>query len=123
MPEQTRWKCLLCGRNKFTAKIGHKCVGGFRKRKIKWKCIVLDENFNRILDLIKEIPSISLIDAYKEDTFSYIKFSCDEETLKSILLNKLNITVKYNDNKIYYILKFPSYNFSSIEELFKKLII
>ena len=25
-------KCLLCGRDKFTHKSPHKCVGGFRKR-------------------------------------------------------------------------------------------
>ena len=30
------YKCLLCGRDKFTAKQPHKCRGGFRKRKIKW---------------------------------------------------------------------------------------
>lgn len=32
-----RYKCLLCGRDKFTEKTPHKCVGGFRKRKIKWE--------------------------------------------------------------------------------------
>lgn len=32
-----RWKCMLCGRNKFTRKSPHKCVGGFRKRKIIWQ--------------------------------------------------------------------------------------
>lgn len=28
--------CLLCGRNEFTHKSPHKCVGGFRKRGLKW---------------------------------------------------------------------------------------
>jgi len=32
-------KCLLCGRDKFTHKSPHYCVGGFRKRKIKWAII------------------------------------------------------------------------------------
>jgi len=32
-----RWKCMLCGRYKFTHKSPHKCVGGFRKRKIVWQ--------------------------------------------------------------------------------------
>lgn len=32
-----RWKCMLCGRDKFTHKSPHKCVGGFRKRKIIWQ--------------------------------------------------------------------------------------
>ena len=32
----TRYKCLLCGRNKFTRKSPHKCVGGFRKRGFIW---------------------------------------------------------------------------------------
>ena len=27
-----RWKCMLCGRDKFTHKSPHKCVGGYRKR-------------------------------------------------------------------------------------------
>lgn len=30
------WKCMLCGRDKFTRKSPHKCKGGFRKRKIAW---------------------------------------------------------------------------------------
>lgn len=32
-----RWKCMLCGRDKFTHKSPHKCVGGYRKRKIVWQ--------------------------------------------------------------------------------------
>lgn len=32
-----RWKCMLCGRDKFTHKSPHKCVGGYRKRKIIWQ--------------------------------------------------------------------------------------
>lgn len=31
------WKCMLCGRDKFTRKSPHKCKGGFRKRKIVWE--------------------------------------------------------------------------------------
>lgn len=31
-----RYKCLLCGRDKFTRKSPHNCIGGFRKRNIKW---------------------------------------------------------------------------------------
>ncbi len=30
------YKCLLCGRDKFTSKSPHKCRGGFRKRGLKW---------------------------------------------------------------------------------------
>ena len=33
---EQRYRCLLCGRNKFTQKSPHKCKGGFRKRGIKW---------------------------------------------------------------------------------------
>jgi hypothetical protein len=33
---QKRYKCLLCGRNKFTSRTSHYCVGGYRKHKIKW---------------------------------------------------------------------------------------
>lgn len=32
-----KFECLLCGRNKFTRKSPHYCVGGFRKHHIKWK--------------------------------------------------------------------------------------
>lgn len=38
---QKRYKCLLCGRDKFTAKQPHNCVGGFRKRKILWEEIIV----------------------------------------------------------------------------------
>ncbi len=31
-----RYKCNLCRRDKFTHKTPHKCVGGFRKRELKW---------------------------------------------------------------------------------------
>ena len=30
------YKCLLCGRDKFTRKSPHNCNNGFRKRKIQW---------------------------------------------------------------------------------------
>ena len=36
-----RYKCLLCGRDTFTRKSPHKCVGGFRKRKIQWEEVSL----------------------------------------------------------------------------------
>ena len=32
-----KYRCLLCGRDKFTRKTPHYCIGGFRKRKIKWE--------------------------------------------------------------------------------------
>ncbi len=35
----TRYKCLLCGRDKFTRKTPHNCVGGYRKHKIEWQPI------------------------------------------------------------------------------------
>ena len=31
-----RYRCLLCGRDKFTRKSPHNCTGGFRRRNIKW---------------------------------------------------------------------------------------
>ena len=37
-----RYRCLLCGRDKFTRKSPHQCVGGFRKRRIRW-AIVTDD--------------------------------------------------------------------------------
>lgn len=33
------WKCLLCGRNTFTRRTAHNCVGGYRKHNIKWEAI------------------------------------------------------------------------------------
>ena len=35
----TRYKCLRCGRDKFTSKQAHKCDTGFRKRNIIWRPI------------------------------------------------------------------------------------
>ena len=32
-----RYKCLLCGRDKFTQKQAHICENGYRKRGIKWE--------------------------------------------------------------------------------------
>lgn len=32
-----KWKCMICGRDKFTHKSPHKCIGGYRKRKIIWQ--------------------------------------------------------------------------------------
>ena len=34
---ELRWRCMLCGRDRFTQKGPHKCVGGFRKRRIRWE--------------------------------------------------------------------------------------
>ena len=34
-----RYKCLLCGRDKFTRKSPHNCNSGFRKHKIQWEVI------------------------------------------------------------------------------------
>lgn len=31
------YKCLICGRDKFTQKSPHRCIGGFRKRKLRWE--------------------------------------------------------------------------------------
>ncbi len=31
-----RYKCNLCGRDKFTHKTPHYCVGGYRKHGLKW---------------------------------------------------------------------------------------
>lgn len=33
----TRYRCLLCGRDKFTRKTPHRCVNGYRRRNIKWE--------------------------------------------------------------------------------------
>ena len=34
-----RYKCLLCGRDKFIRKTPHRCNNGFRKKGIKWQPI------------------------------------------------------------------------------------
>lgn len=44
--------CLLCGRNKFQTKSPHCCIGGFRKRKIKW--LVSKPYFTEWLKLINK---------------------------------------------------------------------
>lgn len=35
-----KFECLLCGRDKFTKKTAHYCIGGYRKHGIKWKEII-----------------------------------------------------------------------------------
>jgi len=34
---KAKWKCMIYGRDKFTHKSPHKCIGGYRKRKIIWQ--------------------------------------------------------------------------------------
>ena len=34
--------CMLCGRNKFTRPTPHKCIGGFRKRKLIWQQVKIE---------------------------------------------------------------------------------
>jgi hypothetical protein len=34
-----KYRCMLCGRSNFDSKQPHRCVGGFRKRGIKWEPI------------------------------------------------------------------------------------
>ena len=36
---KVRYKCLLCGRDKFTRKTPHNCGKNFRKHKIEWEVI------------------------------------------------------------------------------------
>jgi len=36
-PPKANWKCMICGRDKFTHKSPHKCIGGYRKRNIIWQ--------------------------------------------------------------------------------------
>lgn len=35
-----KWKCTLCNRDTFDQKTPHNCIGGFRKRGIKWEEVV-----------------------------------------------------------------------------------
>ena len=36
------YRCLLCGRDKFTRKSHHNCTGGFRKRGLRWEPIYIE---------------------------------------------------------------------------------
>lgn len=45
--------CLLCGRNKFQRKTAHKCIGGYRKRKIKWQISYPEFTFSEWLNKLK----------------------------------------------------------------------
>lgn len=38
------FKCLLCCRDKFTRPSPHRCIGGFRKRKLVWENITPKTN-------------------------------------------------------------------------------
>jgi hypothetical protein len=39
MMMKIKFKCLICGRCNFDRPQPHRCVGGFRKRKLKWEKI------------------------------------------------------------------------------------
>lgn len=38
-PKTAKYRCLVCGRDNFIRNTAHNCVGGYRKRKIKWEPI------------------------------------------------------------------------------------
>jgi hypothetical protein len=48
-PQLAKWKCLLCGRDKFTHKSPHYCADGYRKHKILWQQIEPEPQQNEIL--------------------------------------------------------------------------
>ena len=41
-----RFICLLCGRDKFTRRSPHYCIGGYRKHHIKWQEIVTEKEMD-----------------------------------------------------------------------------
>jgi hypothetical protein len=43
-PILVKYKCQLCSRHSFDRPSPHKCVGGFRKRKIVWGVYYVSEN-------------------------------------------------------------------------------
>ena len=49
MSNEPKYRCLLCGRDKFQEKTPHYCVGGYRKHHIKWEEInkTMDNENNR----------------------------------------------------------------------------
>lgn len=43
-PTIKKYKCLLCLRHNFDRAIPHRCVGGYRKRKLAWKIYFAPSN-------------------------------------------------------------------------------
>ena len=96
-----RYKCKLCGRDKFTSKQPHKCVGGFRKRKIIWEEITMSKQQTAVEWLTKEISSIlgplstePMQDLLLVDTINKAKTMERQQIIGAI--NSLNDTQRSN---------------------------
>jgi len=48
--EPTRWQCVICHRDKFVRRCAHKCVGGYRRRHLKWIPIYEEASENQASD-------------------------------------------------------------------------
>lgn len=59
---EAKYMCGLCGRDKFTRKTSHYCIGGYRKYKIKW--IELKPLNNVIMMQIIEMTKEQKIEMY-----------------------------------------------------------
>lgn len=58
--ESKRYRCLLCGRDKFTRKTPHHCNTGYRKHNIKWEEFTIKKQTN---DMENKIDYIRLLKA------------------------------------------------------------
>lgn len=58
MGKKHKYKCLLCGRDDFNTPTPHNCIGGFRKRKLKWEKVIEDTPKEWACDLEGEIKEL-----------------------------------------------------------------
>ena len=70
-----RYKCNLCGRDRFTRKTPHNCVGGYRKHGLKWTPIPEKELEIKVINMEKQIVK----DYFEDKSFKIaVPFSLEE---------------------------------------------
>ena len=75
-----KFECLLCGRNKFTKRSPHYCIGGYRKHHIKWKEVNTEED---------EYDGYPQMYGHQNERITYSKME----------LKNQRVALRYNDGK------------------------
>ena len=76
-----KYKCLLCGRDKFTRKTAHHCAGGYRKHGIKWEEIMEEKAklTKRQAEVVKDIQDGAVFICDSEIRGATVAFGAESE--------------------------------------------
>lgn len=101
-----RYKCLLCGRDKFTAKQPHVCNHGFRKHGIVWAEADKDEEWRmssktneKIVGTLIETEK-GLVVKLNEDCFDFNRFDFNGKRELKTAVRWRNIVVAHGHFEI-----------------------